>query len=261
MNRCPRAIGVRPVASRDWADHYRHNRDHPPKIPWIDGPQLTDAQRRVLAGSIAEFELGERSEGRTLMRFVRTYAQRVGDPDYVEAMSLFIAEENRHARYLALCLKIEGMPQAEKTTADSAFRFARRLAGLELSIRVLVTAEIIAQVYYRGLRDATRSTALRAVCRQILRDEGHHIRFQCERLAMLRARRSGVTLWRRRVGDRALMTIATLVVWRNHGRALRLGGYTFRRFRRHVSVKFARAQAIAQPGRYVWDNVAAVVVS
>lgn len=243
-----------PVPSAQWADHFRHNRQHPPKLPLIDGPQLIDAQRRVLHGSIAEFERGERSEGRHLMSFAKAYAARAGDPDYVEAMGLFIAEENRHARYLETFMKIEKMPQAEKTTVDSAFRFMRQLGGLELAIRVLVTAEIIAQVYYRGLRDASGSTILRAICRQILIDEKHHIDFQCQRLALIRRPRSRITLWRRRIGDRVLIALATAVVWKNHGQAMRLGGYTFRRFWRHVKAKHRRAMAIAEPGRYAMED-------
>lgn len=253
-----RAI-VAPVASAVWADHFRRNRQHPPKLPLIDGPQLTDAQRGVLRHSIAEFELGERSEGRHLMGFVKAYARRVGDPDYVEAMGLFIAEENRHARYLEVFMRIEGMAQARKTTVDSAFRVLRKLAGLELAIRVLVTAEIIAQVYYRGLRDATASTILRAICRQILIDEKQHIVFQCQRLAMIRRPRSVVTMWRRRIGDRALIELAIAVVWKNHAAAMRLGGFSFRRFRGQVLAKHRRAMNIADPLRYAAVALPAVV--
>ena len=211
---------------------------------------MTEAQRENVAGSIAEFELGERSEGRSLMAFARKHAQAMNDPDYVAAMAAFIAEENRHARYLERVMRDEALPRAEQTSADSVFRFARKLASLELSIMVLVTAEVIAQVYYRGLRDATDSTVLRAVCQQILRDEKHHIRFQGQRLAILRQRRSRVTIWRRRWTQRALLAAAVLVVWRNHGRALRQGGYTFRVFSQEVAIRGERLRRIADPAGY-----------
>ncbi|MEM6394458.1 MAG: ferritin-like domain-containing protein [Planctomycetota bacterium] len=243
---------VEVVASIEWRRHFWERRGRAALIPWDTGRSMIEAERDAVAGSIAEFELGERSEGRNLMRFARQHAAATGDEAYVPAMGLFIAEENRHAAMLARLMKVEGMGLKEKTATDGVFRWLRRLAGLELSIMVLVTAEIIAQVYYRALRDATGSAVLRAICRQILEDEDHHIRFQCERLAILRSRRSRVTVWRRRVCHRVLMGLTIAVVWKNHGKALRAGGYTLGRFRRHVAVKLERAMGIADPRGYLW---------
>jgi hypothetical protein len=88
----------------------------------------------------------------------------------------------------------------------------------------LLTAEIFAKVYYAGLKGATRSPALRVICGRILRDEEAHVRFQSERLAMLRHDRpqSG----RKLTGflHRTLFFSACLVVWRNHGKVMRRTG-------------------------------------
>lgn len=250
-----------PTASSWWRDHFRDYQPRQADIPWGDGPQLTEEQRRVIGGSIAEFELGERSEGRHLLGYARQHSERSGDSDYLPAMACFIAEENRHARYLARCMAIEGMPIAQKTAADSAFRFARKLARLELSIMVLITAEVVAQVYYRGLRDATASTILRTICKQILQDEKHHIDFQGQRLALLRQRRSRVTIARRRLCHRALMLAAIAVVWKNHRGALRLGGYTLRRFANQCWAKNERMLRIADPAGYAFDTAYATVTT
>ncbi len=244
-----------------WSEHFRRNRADRLKIPMHGAPALTPTQRECVAVSIAEFELGESSEGKHLLGYARQYAQRTGDEEYARAMAFFIAEENEHARYLRRVMELERMPRVSRTAADSVFRHARKLGGLELSVMVLVTAEIIAQVYYRGLRDATASPALRAVCRRILRDEAHHIRFQCERLAMIRRQRSALTRWRRLRAHETMMLAAIVVVWRNHGPALRLGGFTFTRFRRQVWVKFRRAMAIADPTGYEWPVPALASVS
>lgn len=246
-------------SSEHWEAHFRANRAARLELPKPTPPARLDARSvELLGGSIAEFELGESSEGRHLLGFARAWGRRSGDEAYPRAMAHFIAEENDHARYLRAIMQQESMPKATKTAADSVFRGVRKLGGLELSIMVLVTAEIIAQVYYRGLRDASGSPELRAVCRRILADEKHHIDFQCERLAIVRQTRSVVTLWRRRWTHRAMMTAAVLVVWRTHGPALREGGYTFGKFARHSAAKFRRAMRIADPRGYAWAGRAAL---
>src|SRR5204863_9873627 len=123
------------------------------------------------------------------------YAQRAGDPAYPHTLALFIAEEHRHASDLGRFLDTAGLGRAKRAWPDSVFRWLRHRAGLELSISVLVTAEIIAKVYYAALRDSTTSNVIARLCDQILSDEVQHVRFQCERLAILRARRSWLTVW------------------------------------------------------------------
>ncbi len=226
-------------------------------VPWDDGAQMSEVECQAIAGSIAEFQLGESSEGKNLIHYAKRYAQRSGDTDYARVMGLFIAEENRHARELGRLMDIEGIPRKQNTFVDAVFRNLRRLAGLELSISVLVTAEIIAQVYYQALRGATGSTVLRAVCDQILKDEDEHVRFQCERLAILRSRRSRFTLWHRGCLHRVLMFGAIGVVWLNHRSALRRGGFGWRRFWNETWRFTDAALKIANPRRYVWDNLAA----
>jgi hypothetical protein len=185
----------------------------------------------VLLPSLQDFQLGESSEGRHGQARAAGYAARVGDPHYAEAVRLFFAEENRHAAYLARFLACHGVEPIGRSWTDCVFRRVRRLMGLELLLTVLLTAELIGEVYYRAVRDATRCPALRAICSQLLRDERMHVRFHVERFRFLRARRSGR---RTRFRDglwRVFFAATCRAVWVKHGAAMRLGGYDFRRFR------------------------------
>jgi hypothetical protein len=71
---------------------------------------------------------------------------------------------------------------------------------------------------------------LRALCSRILRDERWHVRFQCDRLAQMRAGRRAplfmVTRWAERLGFRAVC----VAVWLNHASVFRAGGTGFRAF-------------------------------
>ena len=134
------------------------------------------------------------------------------------------------------------------------FRWLRHRAGLELSIAVLVTAEIIAKVYYAALRQATTSVVLVRLCDQILYDELRHVRFQCERLAILRARRSRLGVW---------LAGAAAMVFRRHVRRglveapprAVLGGYGLWKFRRSARAEMAEAVALMDPKNYVLGPV------
>jgi hypothetical protein len=174
--------------------------------------------------------LGESSEGRHLKAAARAYAARTGDLAYVRAIHAFIREEQRHARELGQFLAAEGIALRTRSWSDVVFRWLRRGASLEPSIAVLLTAEIIAQVYYDALRDATESPVLRALCDRILLEEAAHVRFQAERLAMLRAGRSQRYVQCALAGQRILFAAAVLVVWQGHRATLVRGGFSFLRF-------------------------------
>ena len=211
------------LLSVSWLNYYRHNRESLLPIPWKLGAELNEAELAAVAASIQEFQLGESSE---------EFARREGLSAYAEAVKLFVAEEHRHARDLGRVLDLAGVPRLRKAWADSVFRRLRHLANLEMSIRVLITAEIIAKVYYAALRDATGSTVLRTLCEQITRDEREHVRFQCDYLAILQRKRGSALRLVVEWGQRSLYAGACWVVWKNHLRALRRGGMTLRRYRR-----------------------------
>ena len=139
--------------SLEWRKYYEDNAGSLLEIPWRLGEELTVAEKKAITASVQDFQAGESSEGRHLFQYAREYADKTGDYEYVEAIRLFIAEEQRHARDLAHFLQINGISLVKTTFTDSVLRRMRQfLGGLEISIAVLITAEIIAKVYYAASR-------------------------------------------------------------------------------------------------------------
>jgi hypothetical protein len=214
--------------STEWRRFFERNARSLLAIPWHAGADLTAEEAALIASSLQEFQAGERSEGRHLYKFAQEYAARTGDHDYVAAIRLFIAEEQRHARDLGRFLTLNGIPVIATTFADRVFRGLRNFVpSLEISIAVLITAELIAKVYYAGLREATSSVVLRRLCDQILADEWAHVEFQSGQLRRLRASRGRLASWVTLAIQRALYAGTLLVVWRSHGPVMRGGGLTF----------------------------------
>lgn len=234
-------------SSEMWLKYFEENDRRLLDIPWERGAEASAAELEPIAASMAGFQLGESSEGRHLMASAREYAERTGDADYLEAVKLFIREEQRHAATLARFMQSAGILVIRKSWPDTVFRALRQMAGLELSISVLITAEIIAEVYYPALREATGSAALRRACDQIIDDELRHVEFQSERLALLRMQRSDPALAVTHGLQRFLFWGTCLVVWAGHGRAFRAGGYGFGRFWKESWARFAEARRVMDP--------------
>jgi hypothetical protein len=218
------------LSSQEWLAYFRVNATALMELPWDCGAELTDDDWSAVVESIREFQLGESSEGRHLLRAAHEYAFRTGDHDYVKALRLFIAEEQRHARDLGRFLTLAGVSLKGWTWPDQVFRWLRHRAGLEVSIAVLVTAEVIAKVYYGALKNATGSRVLRRLCDQILSDEVEHVRFQSQRLAVIRDGRRALYLSVAHTLQRFLFAGTILVVWSKHAPALRAGAIGLRDF-------------------------------
>jgi hypothetical protein len=233
------APGIRgPKSSAEWCDYFHANARRVLSIPWEQGMDWTAEERAAVGRSIQIFQLGETGQGRHITRAAEIYAEGTGDIHYPAALRLFIEEEHRHAALLGQVLDAAGIPRIQRQWSAGIFRKMRHLAGLELAICVLLTAELIAMIYYSALRRATRSVVLRRVCQQILRDEVMHLRFQSERLAILRVRRSR----RARqmvVGAQWLLYVGTCgVFYCAHRRVLKAGGFSVRRFARRAGHEF-----------------------
>ena len=164
-----------------WIEHFELNRRRQPMQPWERGAKLTHAERFTVIDSIRQFQLGESGEGQHIKKCAAAHARRIGDSDYPAAMHLFIAEEQRHSAMLGQYLDLAHESRLTKSKIDGIFRWLRHLMGLELSLIVLSTAEIVAGIYYRALRDATECDLLQSICRRILRDEAAHLAFHRDR--------------------------------------------------------------------------------
>jgi 1,2-phenylacetyl-CoA epoxidase catalytic subunit len=201
--------------------------------------QLTDEECRTIAPCIQQFQLGEGSRGQRLFERGQKYGQAVNDPIFAEALDIFIREEQQHSRYLAAFMESQFIPCVQKHWVDTVFRKLRGLAGLEMSLTVLVTAEMISVPYYRALRGATGSAILRMICNRILDDEANHLRFQASMLARVASARAPAL--RRALGQlhRFFLLGTILVVWTEHRSVFEAAGYTFQRFRNETLVEFS----------------------
>jgi len=219
-----------PTTFAEWQVYFCVNRESLLRIPWGSSHRLTKREKLTIMRSIQTFQPGESSEGRHFLKRARDYATRSGDHAYVDALKLFIAEEQRHARDLGRFMRQEDIPLARNRPSDWIFRRLRQLAGLQTCVVVLLTAELYALLYYDALRAATRSPALRRLCTQILRDEVRHIQFQSQTLGMLRR---SFPQWLRSICiglQRVLFWGTCQVVWMGHHRVLRAGGFTLPEF-------------------------------
>src|SRR4051812_9564139 len=87
-----------PMNSKNWLLYYQQNRLHRPEPQWDLALVADPAAQRQMARSLSHFQLGESGEGTYLLAEARrTYPH---DPDYCEALALFVQEEQEHARLL-----------------------------------------------------------------------------------------------------------------------------------------------------------------
>ncbi|MEW1779354.1 ferritin-like domain-containing protein [Streptomyces sp. NPDC086777] len=222
----------------------RARRDAQGDPDWGRGAALHPA----VWASIQRFQVGEDGDGANLIG----KADQAGDADYGEAVRLFVAEEQNHARLLALLLAAGGVPTLSGHWSDAVFVRLRRLMGLRMELLVLMIAEVVALRYYRALRDGTGDALTAEVAGRILSDEERHVPFHCERLRSSLAelpratRRTVLALWR------LLLLAACVVVAADHGAALRRLGTGRLRFVRDVMVSshgVVSAVLVPGPGR------------
>src|SRR5262249_44099125 len=89
-----------PRTSQQWVDYFQSNAASLLAIPWEAGADLCGAERKAIASSVQEFQIGESSDGLRFIQSAEAYAAKTGDTAYVTALGLFIAEEQRHGRDL-----------------------------------------------------------------------------------------------------------------------------------------------------------------
>ncbi len=175
------------ITSYDWVEYFYQNAPEP-IFPWVDSIRLSGAEKLAVIASIQQFQLGEDASGARMLERAQRFSRETGDLGLIAALKLFLREEQRHSKILGRFLQIENAPCLRKHWVHSAFRWLRGLAGLELCLKVLVTAELLARPYYAALRDATGSPLLRSICQRIFDEEGAHLRFQAFALSRFQNR-------------------------------------------------------------------------
>jgi len=225
--------------SRKWVTHFSLRSMTALHVSGNAAIQLTEEERRTITPSIQQFQLGEGSRGQRLLERGQKFGQEVNDPLFAGALEIFIKEEQQHSRYLAAFMKSQSIPLAQKHWVDTIFRTLRGLAGLELSLSVLVTAELIAVPYYRALRGATGSPILKLICTRILEDEASHLKFQASMLGRVSSARPAAL--RRALGElhRMFLLGTMIVVWVEHRPVFEAAGYDFRRFKNETLLEFS----------------------
>ena len=222
-----------------WLNHFEHHALHPRRVPLGLSDELTPGEWQLIASSIATFQLGEQSGGRTLLRAAECFARTNEMPHLVRIIDLLIREERRHALLLRAFMQDHRIPSRSADWTERVFRRIRRLAGLELYLTVLISAELIGNVYYRALEAATNCRRLQFLCRTLVADELAHVGFESQLLLAVRGRRGAS--WRGMTGALHLgfFAVTATVVWLTHHSVLRRAGHGARSFLRACLAQYA----------------------
>ena len=205
---------IKKVTERNWAEYFQANRRRRINIDWTKSVTLCEGKRAAFTASLQRFQVGESGEGNHLKK----YAAQTGDDEYLQAIELFIAEENYHAQMLTRVLESLDAPLLHGHWSDAAFIVIRRFSGLHMELMILMVAELIAKRYYRALHDGSLDENLRAMCVQILRDENAHVAFHCDTLSRAFARHSVVRrVWTRFWWKRFYRLVCRIVAWDHRG--------------------------------------------
>ena len=208
-----------------WLHHFAQNAHRSDALQLPDAPcTLPDSIRVPLARSIAIFQLGESGGGTRIRRYVQGMAPAEHFRGYQRAVDLFIAEEQGHAALLAKVVAHLRGTLLQKQWSNSIFRWMRNLVNVEFNIQVLLTAELIAEVYYGTLLLRTPDETVRTMAKKIVRDEVKHLSFQraflSERLAEFSPRLRQAWTWQFRI----IHWLTTQVVAWDHADCLRALG-------------------------------------
>ncbi|MGB8002086.1 MAG: ferritin-like domain-containing protein [Anaerobacillus sp.] len=229
---------------RSWVDYFKNNKGNLHSIEWSEGYQLSSHEYHTIYQSLQQFQVGERSEGKFLIKSTKRYLSKMKDHSYLQAIILFIHEEQRHAKELARFMEKQQIPTIRKHWVDQVFRKLRRFASLEQSITVLLTAELIATVYYDALKRSTKSKVLRGICEQILDDEAKHVEFQSVALHQMSNNRKKVTKGIVKAIRMSLFLGTLIIVWFQHHKVFRAGGYGVVKYFKYALLEYRRAEKI-----------------
>jgi rubrerythrin len=224
------------ISFESWRNYFLQNKKHFSHITKSGLQELTAHEKKLLTKPIQQFQRGESSEGFHLLLAANMY-----NAEYGKAVTHFIKEEQKHAAVLACYMRQERIPSIKNHWTDSVFRNLRKYFGVQHTVMVLLSAEIIATVFYRALHNASSSRTLQKICTQIMSDEEMHINFQSFALQHMRANLSKATILLLRLYQIILMTGTSVVVWLCYYEVFKAGGYSLSRYVEAVKEEFVRA--------------------
>jgi hypothetical protein len=204
-----------------WITHFQTNRTDRPEPDWTAPFSIPEQKRRLLAISLAEYQLGDGGgECRLVAHDAESYRGSACDARTV--VDLWFSEEREHSRLLARAVERVGGTFITDTFAFRLFYACRRAFGVQFEMLVLLVVEIVSTGYYRVIRKHVGDGPIEDMCKLILRDEARHIDFHRDRLAADHPR--GLhPLWSLHL--HLLAESCAWFLWLGHGRCLRaLGG-------------------------------------
>jgi hypothetical protein len=195
-----------------------------------DERPLSDAEKDLIGRSLAQFQLGEHSEGHHLIGKISAFAHEWDKPALARIGELLAEEEKRHAGLLGTFMDHHEISRLESHWVDTSFRFIRRFGGLDLMLTTLLIAVTIATQYYRCLGPATRSPMLKRICVILREEEAAQIHLLNQMVSDIRSNRSPFGVWFRDRTAQVIFSGALLIVWFNHGKIYRRAGIGFKAF-------------------------------
>jgi rubrerythrin len=136
--------------------------------------------------------------------------ERTPDPEEHAALTVYAADEARHAELLGALLRRKGVAPGEPFVIQRFFHVLRsRAAVLAQTYHV----ELMAGVFYGAVAQATRDPDTRSVLRRILLDEARHIRLHRELYRREIARQRGLGRIRARILASLLRRTVRFTAW------------------------------------------------
>jgi hypothetical protein len=226
--------------SNYWTGHFKANALQK-RVDWTVSPAISREEIDVILPSLQAWQLGETSEGRHLIAASEKYASKIADPDYVDAVKLFIKEEQKHGHNLGCYLDSIGKPRIKHNWGDTLFRKVRYFnTSMELWTLAVIVVESTAQIFYLALKDATNCELLKSICDDILVDEAYHITFQTERLAIIFSGKTSFSKAWRRIFYRYFFYGVSALVWFAHRKLFKAGGNSFEAYTVKMKFKYIR---------------------
>jgi len=226
--------------SQHWLEHFSANINIG-RVNWRLTPSLTENERTNILSSLQAWQLGETSDGSHLLKASEKYANKIADEHYLNAVALFIMEEQKHGRNLGKYLDLIGEKRMKKNWADTLFRKIRYFnSSMELWTLAVITVESTAQVFYQSLKDATGCKLLKQICTDILIDEAFHIDFQFERFYLIYECKGKVFKFLCYYLYKLFFFSTITVVWFAYRRCFKAGGNDLLRYWKKMDLKFKK---------------------
>ena len=221
-----------------WKNHFENNLAKQ-RIDWNIHPSITGKEKAEILYSLKAWQLGETSDGKQLVAVTQKYSERLKDDVCVDAIKLFIKEEQKHGANLGRYIDMLGEQRLKKDWGDTMFRKMRHLnSSMEMWTITVIVVECAAQIFYQALHDATNCKLLKSICSDILIDEAHHIKYQNERMAIIF---QGKSFYNKALSllFYSFFFFATIhAIWFGHKRAFMAGNVSKKNFMRQMYYKF-----------------------